>query len=54
MKFYDREKEADVLLQNWERSDKRSVFTVMMGCFRPPSPATVGGYFFRNSLMRVL
>lgn len=31
MKFYDREKEADVLLQNWERSDKRSVFTVMMG-----------------------
>lgn len=31
MKFYDREKETDVLRQNWERSEKRSVFTVMMG-----------------------
>ncbi len=31
MKFYDREKEIGILRQNWEKSKKRSLFTVMIG-----------------------
>lgn len=31
MKFYDREKEIDILLSNWNKSMSRSVFTVMTG-----------------------
>lgn len=31
MRFYDREKEIEVLRKNWERSAKRSLFTVMIG-----------------------
>lgn len=31
MKFYDREKEIEVLRKNWEKSKERSLFTVMVG-----------------------
>ena len=31
MKFYDREKEMEILRKNWEKSAKRSLFTVMIG-----------------------
>ena len=31
MKFYDREKEIDILLSNWNKSMSHSVFTVMTG-----------------------
>lgn len=31
MKFYDREKEIEILRKNWEKSAKRSLFTVMIG-----------------------
>ena len=31
MKFYDREKELKILQNNWERSEKKSLFTVMVG-----------------------
>ncbi len=31
MKFYDREKEQEILQRNWEKSEKKSIFTVMMG-----------------------
>lgn len=31
MKFYDREKELQILRRNWEKSEKKSFFTVMMG-----------------------
>lgn len=31
MKFYDREKEIEILRRNWVRSERESLFTVMMG-----------------------
>lgn len=31
MKFYDREKELQILRRNWEKSEQKSFFTVMMG-----------------------
>lgn len=31
MKFYDRERELDILRKNWEASAQRSRFTVMVG-----------------------
>ena len=31
MKFYDREKEIEILRRNWEKSAKHSLFTVMIG-----------------------
>ena len=31
MKFYDRDSEKEILRKNWERSDERSLFTVMIG-----------------------
>lgn len=31
MKFYDREKEIEILRRNWERTEKQSLFTVMVG-----------------------
>lgn len=31
MKFYDREKELQILRHNWEKSEQKSFFTVMMG-----------------------
>lgn len=31
MKFYDREKELEILRRNWEKSEQKSFFTVMMG-----------------------
>ena len=31
MKFYDREKEFEILRRNWVRSERESLFTVMMG-----------------------
>ena len=31
MRFYDREKEIEILRKNWERSSNRSLFTVMIG-----------------------
>ena len=31
MKFYDREKEIDILRKNWEKSSKKSLFTVLIG-----------------------
>ena len=31
MKFYDREQEIDLLRKNWERSETRSLFTVLVG-----------------------
>jgi hypothetical protein len=31
MKFYDREKELQVLASNWQKTEEKSMFTVMMG-----------------------
>lgn len=31
MKFYDREKEIEILRRNWERTATHSLFTVMVG-----------------------
>ena len=31
MRFYDREKEMEILRKNWEKSARRSLFTVMIG-----------------------
>lgn len=31
MRFYDREKEIEILRRNWEKSAKHSLFTVMIG-----------------------
>ena len=31
MRFYDREQEIDILRKNWERSEKKSLFTVLIG-----------------------
>lgn len=31
MKFYDREQEIDILRKNWEKSTKKSIFTVLIG-----------------------
>lgn len=31
MRFYDREGEKDILRKNWERSEEKSLFTVMIG-----------------------
>ncbi|MGM9833636.1 MAG: ATP-binding protein [Candidatus Limisoma sp.] len=31
MKFYDREKELDILRKNWEKSAEKSLFTVLIG-----------------------
>lgn len=31
MRFYDREKEIEILHKNWEKSAEHSLFTVMTG-----------------------